>query len=90
MAEHVTQHQQAMDAGLGDEEWRAVGEARRALAASLEKHFPPRLALHLVLVAYSGGFSDICLASSGRADLIAIVNQQLAQAGLEIVPVARN
>jgi hypothetical protein len=75
---------------LGEEEHAAVLEARKALIRSLERQFPPRHAGNLVCAAVAGFFADICAASSGRADLIEVINQQLRTAGLELRPVARN
>ena len=76
--------------GLTSQQHRAIMEARRALAEALEQLVPPGEVFGLAIVCIVGAFADIASASTGSADLIALVNQQLAGCGYELRPVRRN
>jgi hypothetical protein len=75
---------------LGEKEHRAVVNARRGLVRAIEREFPPKTANALVAVAVAGFFADICAASSGRADLVAIINAELARVGLQLTELPRH
>ena len=79
-----------MSGELTQEQHKAILAARRALFHSLEKRYPPRLAGVLTCVAISGAFSDLVAASSGRDDLIAVINAELARVGLMLTETARH
>src|SRR4051794_32700341 len=68
----------------------AIMQARRAMATVLESLVPPDQVLPLAIVTVTGAFADIVSASTGATDLVALVNQQLAGAGLELRPLPRN
>lgn len=79
-----------MDDGLTPTQHRAIMAARRALAEALEQMVPPGEVFTLAVVAIVGAFADIIEASTGAAELVALVNQQLAGAGLEVRQLPRN
>jgi hypothetical protein len=73
---------------------QVILEARQALISTIERFPTPGLDPRaLRMVAISGLFADMItgLATSPAAPkLLAVINQQLAQAGLQVVPVVRN
>jgi hypothetical protein len=74
--------------------YRIILAARQALIDTIERYPVPRLDPRaLRMVAISGLFADSVtgLATSPQAPkLVAVIKQQLAGAGLQLVPVARN
>jgi hypothetical protein len=78
------------DAALTEEQHAAVLEARKALARSIERRYPPRLARALVAVAIAAAFSDMARASIASAELIAVINGEIVDAGLELRWLPRN
>lgn len=76
---------------LTERMWRVVIEARRALRATIERDYATD-ANTLTAVAVTGAFADLCAASSepGVRDLVAVINHQLRDAGLELRPLRRN
>jgi hypothetical protein len=75
---------------MTEEQLAAVIDARKVLIRSLEKRYPSRLAEILTCVAISGQFANLVAASSGRADLVDVINRQLADVGLKLVPTPRH
>jgi hypothetical protein len=74
---------------------RVIRECRAAIVNVVESYavttsrFDPRA---LTAVAVAGLFGDLVsnLATSTGPDIVALINRQLAGAGLQLVPVARN
>ena len=62
----------------------------QVLAKVLRREYSSKMADALIAVAATGLFVDICAASTGRSELLAVVNQQLRSLGLELVPLARH
>lgn len=79
---------------LGRNEHAIVLEARQALIRTIEAYSAPGIEPRaLRMVAISGLFADAIqgLASSTAAPkIVALIDQQLAGAGLEVVPTNRN
>ena len=79
-----------MDDGLTRRQHAIVQEARRAVAKTVQELADVDEVMALTVLAFVGGFADICSASSARVDLIALMNTQLGAAGLSLVHLARN
>jgi hypothetical protein len=68
-----------------------VQVARNRLAKVVEDYSGPGTnKLALAAVAISGLFADLVSTLSSKPDIIAVINQQLASAGLEVVEKRRN
>jgi hypothetical protein len=76
---------------LTERQWLAVAAGRRAMHETITRAYPcDGSALYAVAVA--GAFADLCAASTapGERELVAVINAQLAQAGLHLAPLRRN
>jgi hypothetical protein len=72
------------DNGLSPVESYIIEEARRAYLKEIERHGSDN-ALALAITGISGLFADILTASTGAADLVALINQQLAGTGYQLL-----
>lgn len=77
---------------LSREYHRIVIEARGALRRTIAAMVldDAETARQLLAIALAGDFAGFIAASTARRDIVALVNQQLAGAGLELVETARN
>lgn len=66
--------------------------AQLAMLRVLAERYPADLARWLVCVCTARGFADMVSTSppAGAAALLDLINQQINQAGWELVPVRRN
>jgi hypothetical protein len=74
---------------LTERQWLTVEAGRKALRETIAAGYPGDV-VPLVTVAIVGLFSNICRASSGKADLVAIINSELRDVGLELRPTRSN
>ena len=56
----------------------------------LTRRCPPKRANVLSVVAATGLFCDIVQTSTGKAELLDVVNDQLREFGLQLTPTARH
>jgi hypothetical protein len=75
---------------LGQHEWDVIRIARRKMFDHIASSAPPRTALQLGAVAVAGMFADLLTASTAAADIVDVINQQLAGAGYEVRKLPRN
>jgi hypothetical protein len=76
---------------LTERQWAAVVAGRKAMAERIMQDYPLD-ANALLAVAVTGAFAEMCTTSStaeARA-VIDIINTQLREAGLRLVPLPRN
>lgn len=75
---------------LTPRQWQTVQAGRQALIEAIGKDYPAAADQNrLGAVAIAGAFADMCTFSLARADLVAVINAQLRDAGLELRPVRR-
>jgi hypothetical protein len=76
---------------LTEKQWSAVLFAREALRLAIEAQYPSDAAA-LECVATAGLFADMCRASAshGTAELLRVINEELASAGLQVVKKKRH
>jgi hypothetical protein len=75
---------------ITEEQAAAVAAARKALARSLSRTYPPRLASILHCVALAEGFAALVINSAGRSELVDIINSAIGESGLRLVETARH
>jgi hypothetical protein len=76
---------------LSREYYTVIIEARDAMPRTVAQMAPddPTTARQLMTVALVGMFTDTIAGSTGRRDIVTIVNQQLANVGLWLVETPR-
>lgn len=75
---------------LGEHEWETITTARRLMFRYIQQSAPPRTALALGAVAVSGMFGDLSVTSTAAADIVDVINQQLAGFGQKLIPVKKS
>ncbi len=68
---------------LTGRQWRCIEAGREAMRETISASYPGDI-VPLVAVAIVGAFAEICRKSTAGDDLVAIINSELHEVGLEL------